>query len=573
MKMKRRGKKRRPEQPLSPERPKVWIAATLLAVVLAASASAQSGREAASSDPLQRHYSAAGTFLARGDQEHAASEYRAFLAEALHRVANANAHIGEAPRATELFTQSLEFDDRDSTTLDDFASLRFDHDQLPEAETLLSSALAVDSNDIRAHFILGRALFNEEKYQAAQPHLELAWHYGQTEAKNNKDKDTYKDAWYLLGVTELKQQQLASAQSLFKKTLLLLGDKASAHVRLGRAYFTGDYPDEAIIEFKKAIVLDPKAASQHYYLGLAYLGHNPEAGFSRAQTEFRAELALSPNDFGSHYMLGYIALKQTRMADAEKEITRAVSLKPEDPAALLLMAELFASTSRDPQAEPLLRKAISVLGESSPPKYDAIRAHYMLGRLLQRNGQQEEAAKELTLSEQLRKQLRDASGSALKDRTAQGPQQNPPPEEMARAVTAEDRAQAAAFIRQLSPAMAEAFDNLGAIAANQRQCPACVTYFQRAGEWDPSQQGQDANLGRAAFLCKQYEYAVPILSRYLEQHSGDASVRSALGLSLFRLGEYQKVVEVLGPIQASINSNPELSEAYTTALSKVEKKP
>jgi len=272
-------------------------------------------------------------------------------------------------------------------------------------------------------------------------------------------------------------------------------------------------------------------------------------------------------------MLGYIALKQSRMADAEKEITRAVSLKPGDPAALLLMAELFSSTARDPQAEPLLRKAISVLGESSPPKYDAIRAHYILGRLLQRNGKQEEAAKELRLSEQLRKQLRDASGSALKDRTAQGPQQNPPPEEMARAVTAEDRAQAAAFVRQLSPAIAEAFDNLGAIAANQRQCPACVTYFQRAGEWDSSQQGQDANLGRAAFLCKQYAYAVPILSRYLEQHSGDTSVRSALGLSLFRLGEYQKVVEVLAPIQSSINSNPELLEVYTTALSKVEKKP
>ncbi len=157
---------------MSPETPKVWVVATLLAVALAVSADAQGGRQAASSDPLQRHYSAAGAFLSHGDQERAAFEYRAFLAEALHRAANANARIGEAPRATELFTQALEFDDRDSTTLDDFASLRFDHDQLPEAETLLSSALALEPNDIRAHFILGRVLFNEEKYQAAQSHLE-----------------------------------------------------------------------------------------------------------------------------------------------------------------------------------------------------------------------------------------------------------------------------------------------------------------------------------------------------------------------------------------------------------------
>ena len=376
----------------------------------------------------------------------------------------------------------------------------------------------------------------------------------------------------LLGVTDLKLQQLAPAQAIFQKTLLALGDKASTHRRLGQAYYTGDYPDRAIVEFKRAIALDPKGLGQHYYLGLAYLGHNPEAGYSHAEQEFRAELLLAPDDFGSHYMLGDIALKQSRMGDAEKEITRALSLKPDDPSALLLAAELFSATTRDPKAEPLLRKAISTLGTSSPPKYDAIRAHYMLGRLLQRTGRQEEARKELTLSEQLRKQLRDASGSTPKDRADKGPQQNQQPEDMPRPVTAEERAQAAAFIHQLSPAIADAFNNLGAIAANQHQCPACVTYFQRAAEWDPSQEGLDHNLGRAAFLCQQYDQAVPPLSRYLAQHADDANARSALGLSLFRLGEYQKVVDVLGPIQSAIQSNPELADAYATSLSKIEKK-
>src|SRR5260370_25582306 len=117
----------------------------------------------------------------------------------------------------------------------------------------------------------------------------------------------------MLGVTELKLQQVAPAQSLFQKTLLMLGDKASTHLRLGLAYYTGDYPDEAVIEFKKAIAEAPQALDQHYYLGLAYLGHNPEAGFARAEPEFRAELGLAPSDFRSHYMLGYIALKQTHM--------------------------------------------------------------------------------------------------------------------------------------------------------------------------------------------------------------------------------------------------------------------
>lgn len=550
----------------------VAVAATALVFLLvlasaAPAALAQSRRQTTDSDPLKQHYSAAAAFLSRGDEQNAASEYQAFLAGALHRAANADAQVGETARATELFTEALEFDNRDPALLDDFAALRFDHDQLPEAEVLLNSALAVNADDIRTHFLVGRVLFNEEKYIAAQPHLELAWTRGQAQSQAQ-----YKDAWYLLAVTDLKLQRLAPAQDLFKKALLLLGDKASTHARLGRAYYTGDYPDEAVVEFKKAIALDPKGLGQHYFLGLAYLGHNPEAGYARAEPEFRAELLLAPSDFGSRYMLGYIALKQSRMPEAEREITSALSLKPDDPSALLLAAELFAATARDTQAEPLLRKAISGMGSSSPPKYDAIRAHYMLGRLLQRTGQQEEAAKELTLSEQLRKQLRDASGSTPKDKTAQGPQQNQSPEDLPRPITAAERAQAAAFLRQLSPPIALAFNNLGAIAANQHQCPACVTYFQLAGEWDPKQEGLDRNLGRAAFLCEQYEQAVPPLSRYLEQHADDVGVRSALGLSLFHLGQYEKVVEVLEPIQASIQSNPELAEVYATSVSKTEKK-
>ena len=531
-----------------------------MAIALGLRALAQPSPVTSDSDPLQQHYTAASTFLSRGDQSNAASEYQAFLGAALHRAANANAQVGERRRAAELFNQALEFDARNTTLLDDFASLRFDQDQLSEAESLLNACLTLNTADERAHFLLGRVLFNEEKYLAAKPHLELAW-----------NQDHERSAWYLLGVTELKLQQLDAAEDLFKKVLVLLGDKASTHLRLGLAYYTGDYPDRAIVEFRKAITLAPNAPGQHYHLGLAYLGHNPEAGFSRAEQEFHAELTLAPSDFGSHYMLGYIALKQARMGEAEREVTRALSLSPDDPAALLLGAELFSATARDVQAEPLLRKAIAASANSSPPKYDDIRAHYMLGRLLQRTGRQEEALKELTLSEQLRKQLRDASGSVPKDRTAQGPQ-NQATDDIPKPATAEERAQATAFIRQLSPAIAVAFNNLGAIAANQRRCPACITYFQRAGEWGPSQQGLDRNLGRAAFLCQRYEQAVAPLSRYLNQHADDTTVRSELGLSLFEMGDYQKVVEVLGPVQSLIESNPKLADAYTTALQKVKKK-
>ena len=510
------------------------------------------------SDPLQQHYAAASAFLRRGDPQHAGGEYKAFLSEALHRAANAEAQISELSKASDFFAQAMEFANHDSSLFDDFASLRFDQGRLAEAETLLNSALQLNAGDVRAHFLLGRVLFNQEKYVIAKPHFEIALSKGEP-----------REVWFLLGVTDLKLQQLAAARDLFVKILIMLRDKASTHFRLGLAYYTGDYPDEAVIEFKKAIARDPKALDQHYYLGLAYLGHNPEAGFGKAEPEFRAELALSPADFRSHYMLGYIAFKQARTQEAEGELAQALSLKPADIATLLLTAEFDSGTHRDSDAEPLLRKAIALAGDS-PLNYEIVRAHYMLGRILQRSGRTDEAAKELALSEELRLKFRAASGNTPSDRTP-GPRPDRPSADNPKTVSAEERLKAESFIRQLSPAVAEAFNNLGAIAANQQECPACVFYFQRAGEWDPSLEGLDRNLGRAAFLCKQYDQAVPPLSRYLEQHSDDVTVRSALGLSLFRLGNYQKVLQVLDPIRATIQSNAELLNAYTTALANVQK--
>lgn len=518
------------------------------------------GTVRAQDDQLRQHYTAAGTFLGRGDQQHAEEEYKAFLAEALHLVANADAQITQTLKARELFAEALEFGGRSSALLDDYAALSFDQGQLAEAETLLDSALEIDPNDVRAHLLLGRVHFNAEKYLAARPHCEFVLSHGDV-----------REVWYLLGVTDLKLQQLTAAQDLFSKVVRILGDKPSTHFRIGLAYNTGDYPDQAIVEFKKAIASDPKALDQHYYLGLAYLGHNPEAGFAKAEPEFRAELSLSPNDFRSYYMLGYIALKQRNMTEAEVELARALSLKPEDVGTLLSMSELYTDDGRDSEAEPLLRKAIDFAGKTSAVNYEIVRAHYMLGRILQRTGREDEGKKELTASEDLRLRLRAESGGASK------PGEAPKPKEISedagrKPVSPEDRARAEAFVRELASPIAESFYNLGAIAANRQECPACVSHFRRAAEWNSSLQSLDRNLGRAEFLCKDYGEAIAPLSRYLDEHADDDTVRSELGLSFFRIGRYQEVVRVLDPIKSAFATNPELAQAYTTSMAKLDRK-
>src|ERR1700676_1284247 len=61
----------------------------------------------AEQDVLQQHYDAARTFAIGGDQQHAAEEYKAFLAEALRRTANARTHEGDLPAAEALFKDAI----------------------------------------------------------------------------------------------------------------------------------------------------------------------------------------------------------------------------------------------------------------------------------------------------------------------------------------------------------------------------------------------------------------------------------------------------------------------------------
>src|SRR5882672_1866292 len=74
------------------------------------------------SDALQKHYEAARTYGIGGDQEKATVEYKAFLAEALRRTANARAHGGETDAAGSLFTEALSIAPHDQDIRLDYAT-------------------------------------------------------------------------------------------------------------------------------------------------------------------------------------------------------------------------------------------------------------------------------------------------------------------------------------------------------------------------------------------------------------------------------------------------------------------
>ncbi len=493
----------------------------LLIAVFLVGASARAGAQSApdQQDALRQHYEAAAQYQAAGDHERAAVEYSAFLAEAMHRIANGEAVAGRFDEAITLFEEALKFAPQDNSVRLDYARVCLDAEKLPQAKTLAEEAVRSDPKDAQARFLLGSVLFHMEDFAAARVQLEAA-------VAANPDFKT----GYLLGRTYLILHQETLARQLFNDMVAGLGDTALIHIYFGRAYSLMDYPGQAVAEFKKAIALDSHAIDAHYYLALAYLRHDESAGYDKAIPEFQAELKVNPNDVRSRYMLGYIALKQNRFTDAEMELSQAAALQPQDFNTLVNLAEAYIGENRLNDAEATLRKAIQVAGNN--PAQKTGRAHYLLGRLLMKTGREQESKQEMAVSAQQADTRGMSSGPAVEARVISSSslaQQEQQDRSGAPAGSSSDELKGVEEMKsQLSPLVAEGYNNLGALAAEKQQYVIAVSFFEKASTWDPRLDGLDRNLGMAAFYAKEYSKVPQPLSRYLESHPNDQAARSAL---------------------------------------------
>lgn len=537
---------------------------TLSFFLALAPASPQSPKVApAPDDRLQQHYDAARTFQLGGDQEHAAAEYKAFLAEALHRGAIACTHAGEFDEAIRLFEEALRLAPDDSAVRLDFAVMRLRQGSLQEARSLAEKVVQSSPGNAQARALLGQVLYNQGEYKAAREHLEAAVVAAPSF-----------DVGYVLGLVYIRLNDLSRARLLFDDMLTGLGDQAQLHIYFGRAYREGESEslENAVQEFKKAIARDANVRQAHYFLALAYLDRDGESGFSEAIPELLAELKINPEDYRSYYLLGYIAMKQHNLKEAESQLARATALEPQNPDPLVFLGQVYAEDGREAEAEAILRKAIALTKDVSRNGYQINQVHYVLARILLRTGRKEEGEKEMALSKELRDRVAHPDlvrKQKLLDfvNLTQG-------EEASRTnmlvapVSPEEQKEAQAYVSQLKPVIADAYNNLGVISAGQRDFVTAVDYFEKASSWNSSLETLDRNWGMAAFYANQYDRAVAPLGRHLQKHSDDLRARAALGLTFFMLQDYGKTLTTLRPVQTEVDDEPGLAYAYAVSLVK-----
>ncbi len=519
----------------------------VLCLLLLVQPCAGQAAKAPDTDTLQQHYQAARTFAVGGDSERAATEYKAFLSEALRQMANARANAGNFTSSFQLFEEAIQAAPDSPLVREGYSTALVLGGDAERARVQAEKAVELAPKDGYAQALLGEILYQAADYNGAKQHLEAA-------ATAMKGDLTFR-VGYALANTYLKLNDVNRASLIFDEMQVGLGNTAPLHVY--------------------SIEKDPKVKEAHYWLGLAYLARDEDKGWDENAAEDRAEIQNNPDDFRPHYDLGNIALKFHRTEEAERELKRAAEIQPDNPDPLIALGELLISQRRLRDAEAAMSRAISLTKDVSRNGYQINRAYYVLGRIQVETGRREEGVKNLKMAAELRDKTqapaanRDAGAAAAQERIADAKPMRP--EEPHSTLPPEQQKQLDAYFDQLKPALADAYNNLGVAAGAHNDFDAAMTYFRKAGQWYPALETLDRNLGMSAFHAGNYQDAILPLWHALERNPNDERVRAALGLSYFSVKNYEGTVETLRPIEKTVAPDPGAGAAYAVSLIKTGK--
>lgn len=540
--------------------------------LFAALASGQANQSSPSGSVLQKRYEAAQHFQATNDLVHAAEQYRIFLADTLGEIAIGRAQAGEYEQAENNFDEALRL-------VPDFPMMQLAYAQAAlhvgdyEHAVVLGQALLQKypqdkKVQTEAHVVLGRASVKLGKNAEAKQQFEAAVYLDPSFANG-----------YELAVAELNLGDIEAARKVFAEMLASFGDTASLHMDFGQAYGNSDFQSDAVAEFQKAIAKDPRLRGAHYSLAVAYLATAGESKLSDAEAELRQEIAISGNDAASYAALGHLLAAHGQgpsdTAHAEMFLKRATELDPMNPDAFLYLGQFYADQKKIVEAEEALRQCISHTQDVSRNGFQVQKAHYLLARILMQAGDKAGADQELAVSQSLMKQNLSRDQSQLsqylgdKKQSGMAADFTQPMQVLDDRQTNDPKARAAveAFELRIKPAIADSYNNLGAIAGSLHYYTAALIYFQRAAEWQPSLPGLDLNWGRAAFESQDYTHAIGPLSRYLLANPTEDSARRMLGVSQFMTKDYAAATVTLGQALNVNAEDPNVRFAYAVSLS------
>ena len=185
--------------------------------------------------------------------------------------------------------------------------------------------------------------------------------------------------------------------------LLTAPESGRTHQLMAEVLINRGDSHAAIVQYRKALEVDPKLRGVRYELGEAILQSSRQApDLEAAEKEFRSALAENPGDANAEYWLGIIYSLRGDYQSAIAHYSRALQLSPNDADAHQALGAAWIKMGKPEKALEHLLAATRL-----DPLYPA--AHYQLGTVYRQLGRESDARLELAAFEKLEKARKETS--------------------------------------------------------------------------------------------------------------------------------------------------------------------
>jgi len=372
----------------------MWLLALAPTSALASQASKEVTPE------VQGLYAEATTAEQHGDNATAIEKYRAMiklapnLAPAYNNLGILYFNLHDYTHAAEVLKRGLQLKPDMPTASAMLGVCYFQLGADEKAEPLLRAALRAEPTDDNVEMILVHILINLKKYEEAAVHLQDFL------KRNPKDQQ----AWYMLG-----KSYLQLSEGALEKIDEIDPNSVVAHEIAGEIDESMHNYDLALVEYKKAVDIDPQLPGTHMHLANAYwlIGK-----WESAQTEFEAELKNDPNNCTAYWKIGNSMLEANDPSeDALSELNQAIERCPTLMQARVDRARALIRLGKHKDALPDL-----LMAEKDNPAEPTI--HFLLASVYRAQGATSEAQQEMQTYSRLLRDARETVAGHANDANA-----------------------------------------------------------------------------------------------------------------------------------------------------------
>jgi tetratricopeptide (TPR) repeat protein len=350
----------------------------------------------------------------------------------------------------------------------------------------------------------------------------------------------------------LRDGSLARAAEHVAVAIELAPERAEPHRIQGLVLLANRQADAAVNALNAAITLNPQDERARLALADAFIAGDR---LSAARDALQELLTLTPSSGRARYKLGLVYQRQGLYADAGRELTAAVALKP-----LLGLNSVYQTIGALARSQQQYDEAVSAFSQRVDLVPNDAGAHHELGEMYFRQGRQTEALAEFTAAVMLNPTRADSHAAIGQVHQRGG--------NYAGAVAAARRAVALdASLREARYVLATSLVRMGNVDEGKRELDV-YQRLQTDATAARSRQLEIEGLRRDASLSivnGEFAKAVGLLRQALERDPDSAQSHLDLGLALLKAGQPAQAVEHLKTAAAresTEDAHAYLSEAY-----------